>query len=199
MMTTPSDTEKNDPAGSVEAEEKIQLDRLSELANIGAGQAADAFARLVGRTMWIGVPAIRTGEPFLSPGACAVSTASGIFFHLEGCLDAAIGILFSASTTENLVRTLLGIQEDALEPAMTESALMEVGNILASHVASAVADTLGERLVPSVPTLVLHDVDEAFREFVTESLGPDVVRIESELFDLEHTICGRLILVPAPF
>lgn len=199
MTTKPSHAPKVISTDSPEAEKKIQLDRLTELANIGAGRAADAFAQLIDRTMWISVPAVREGEPFISPGACAVSTASGIFFQLEGCLDASIGILFSESTTENLARKLLGVEAGPLAPAMTESALMEVGNILASHVASAVADTLGERLLPSVPTLVLHDVDEAFREFVTGSIGPDVVRIESELFDQAHTICGRLILVPAPF
>lgn len=198
MKTTTSDIQRGGPDASPEAE-KVQLDRLTELANIGAGHAADAFAQLVDRTMWIGVPAVRVGEPFISPGECAVSTASGIFFRLEGCLDASIGILFSASTTEKLARKLLGIKEGTLAPEATESALMEVGNILASHVASAVADTLGERLLPSVPTLVLQDVDKAFREFVTESMGPDVVRIESELFDQDHEICGRLILVPAPF
>lgn len=198
MKTTETDLKASRTAASLDAE-KLELDRLTELANIGAGRAADAFAQIVGCTMWIGVPAVRVGEPFISPGACAVSRASGIFFQLDGCLDALIGILFSEATTENLARKLLGIEEGELEPEMTESALMEVGNILASHIASAVADTLGERLLPSVPTLVLHDVEEAFREFVTASMGPDVVRIESELFDQEHTICGRLILVPAPF
>ena len=179
--------------------EKAQLDQMTELANIGAGHAADAFAQIAGRPMWIGVPAVRVDQPFISPGACTDQRASGVFFQLEGCIDALIGILFSETTTEILARKLLGIEEGELESELTESVLMEVGNILASHIASAIADTLGERLLPSVPTLVLSDVEGAFLEYVTESMGSEVIRIESELFDLDHAICGRLIFVPAPF
>ncbi|MFK7894909.1 MAG: chemotaxis protein CheC [Myxococcota bacterium] len=198
MIRNPSNQGDPNGAGISEAE-KIALDRVTELANIGAGHAADAFAQMVGTTLWTSVPTLRTGEPFVSPGACAVSTAGGVFFQLEGCLDALIGILFSESTMTHLARRLMKVEAGPLDPEMAESALKEVGNILASHVASAVADTLGERLLPSVPTLVMQDVEEAFRTFVTEAVGPDCVRIESELFDPAHTICGRLILVPTRF
>ena len=37
---------------------KPQIDRLMELANIGAGHAAGAFSQLVGRTIWTEVPVL---------------------------------------------------------------------------------------------------------------------------------------------
>lgn len=200
-------TERSDklPALGVHGAEahKFAIDRLTELTNIGAGHAAGAFAQLVGRTIWSEVPLVAEGDEssFRRPVVRAADRldspwCTGVFFEFDGCVDALVGILFPQAASEALVRRILGIEEDEIAPAMIESALMEVGNILASHVASAIADTLGERLLPSIPTLCMERADSAFAEWVEERLGAGALRIESGLRDEADLLRGRLIVVP---
>lgn len=181
------------------------MDRLTELANVGAGHAAGAFAQLVGRTIWTEVPEIVVGGPLAAPISCSDDAecedtrwCTGVFFEFEGCVDALVGILFPGAASEALVRRIVGIEEGELAPSLIESALMEVGNILASHVASAIADTLNARLLPSIPSLAMENAEHAFSAWIEERVESDVVRIESGLHDDSGEIRGRLILVPMP-
>lgn len=178
---------------------KHDLDALVALAHAGAVQAAEAFAQLAGE-------AIEARPPLVVADATGVvdadPDATGVFFELDGCLDALIGIVLPGPASEALVRRIVGLesapleQERApLEAPVVESALMEVGNILASHVASAIADRLGERLLPSIPTLAMAEADVAFEAFVARTVGADAPRIESPLVGA-GAIRGRLVLVP---
>jgi chemotaxis protein CheY-P-specific phosphatase CheC len=183
---------------------KIALDRMTELANIGAGHAAGAFAQLVGRKIWTEVPEIivddapRVSMPSRDDASRpAVAWCTGVFFEFDGCIDAMVGILFPGAASEALVRRIVGIEDGELSPSLIESALMEVGNILASHVASAIADTLEARLLPSIPSLAMEDAEQAFSQWIADRVGPgDLLRIESGLRDDSGGIRGRLILVP---
>ena len=183
----------------MESQHKAEIDRFTALANVGAVNAANAFAQLVGRP-------IRTEAPVVVQGDAAnTSTASdeddwrcstGVFFEFEGCLDAHVGILFPGDASEALVRRVVGIESGVLAPEVIESALMELGNILASHVASAIADTLGSRLLPSIPSLAMENAEEALRSFIGNTVGHDAMRIESALSDETGELRGRLVLVP---
>ena len=93
------------------------------------------------------------------------------------------------------MRRIVGIDTGQLETRLIESALMEVGNILASHVASAIADTLRARLLPSIPTLAMQDGERAFAAYVENRVGADALRIESRLRDESGELRGRLLLV----
>ena len=73
---------------------------------------------------------------------------------------------------------------------------MEMGNILASHVASAIADRLGERLLPSIPTLAMAQAQVELEAFVERVVGPDAPRIETGLANDEGAVSGYLVLVP---
>ena len=174
-----------------------ELDRLRELVSIGAGHAATAFALLTARPIWMGVPEVLPGArpvPRASSGADAWST--GVFFEFEGCLDALVGILFHAAASEAVVRRVVGIEEGELAPHVIESALMEIGNILASHVASAIADTLGERLLPSIPTLAMDRAEQELARFVALRGGRRPLRIESTLSDASGKLSGLLVMWP---
>ncbi len=172
-----------------------ELDRLSELVSIGAGHAASAFAMLTGRTVWMGVPkVIERSSP--AAGDPSRDFMTGVFFEFEGCVEAAVGILFHAPASEAVVRRVVGMDEGELSPHVIESALMEVGNILASHVASAIADTLRQRLLPSIPTLAMNAAGTEFERFVALREGPHPVRIESSLIDESGELGGLLVMIP---
>ena len=85
---------------------------------------------------------------------------------------------------------------DPLEDPVTESALMEVGNILASHVASAIADRLEARLLPSIPSLAMSGAERELEAFIDQAIDCDAPRIESRLLGESGQLIGRLVLVP---
>jgi len=186
----------------MESQHKAEIDRFAELAKVGAGQAASAFAQLVGRSIRTDVPVVVQGESLNTSTSSEEDESrwsTGVFFEFDGCLDALVGILFPGAASEALVRRIVGIESGELAPPVIESALMEVGNILASHVASAIADNLGQRLLPSIPTLAMENAEEALRSFIENALGRDAPRIESAFFDEVGELRGRLVLVPTQF
>lgn len=189
--------------------EESEIDRLSELANIGAGHAAGAFARLTGRSITMAVPRLRlSGLPIdLRQGEIVIGEAtptgsedrdwsSGVIFEFDGCLNAVVAILFASSMCDAVVRKLTGQAEGYLPPETVESALMEVGNVLASHVASAIADTLGARLLPSIPMLALNTAFEQLESLAESRENASDLWIECELIDCEGNLGGMVVLVP---
>ncbi len=177
-----------------------ELDRLSELANIGAGHAASAFSALTNRTIVMDVPRVYEMGG-MAPSHMALEDvdeewSTGVFFEFDGCLNAVVGILFHAPASEAVVRRVVGIDHGELPPHCIESALMEVGNILASHVASAIADTLGERLLPSIPSLAMNHAEAELGALVALRKAEHPIRIECHLRDDTGELSGLLVLIP---
>jgi chemotaxis protein CheC len=176
------------------------IDRLSELLNIGAGHAASALAALLGRTFWMRVP---RAVPF-APGAARPAGASGpgagpagdaaVLFEVEGSLGGIVALFLTGASREALARRLLGAEAVA-RPELVESVLCEAGNVVVSHVCSALADTLGARLVPSIPVLVLED-GEAGLATLAARRGRAWLRIESEIVDADGELRGLLVFLP---
>ncbi len=185
------------------AKRKAEIERLAELADVGALRAAEAFAQLVGQPIRVNDSIVLEGPPSVeSDGETLAdrSWSTGVFFEFEGCLDALVGILFPGAASEALVRRIVGIESGELAPAVIESALMEVGNILASHVASGIADAVGSRLLPSIPSLAMDGAEAAFQAVIEGVVGQpdsrDALRIESALVDEAGALRGRLVMVP---
>lgn len=171
---------------------ETEIDRLCELTNIGAGHAATAFSQLAGRPIWMRVPrCVSAPVATIAPG----DWSSGVFFEFEGEVGGLFGVLFRASMRESLVSSLLGAGPIHTESEV-ESVLMEVGNILVSRVASAIADTVGTRILPSVPTLVMEHADRELEELARRRAADDPIRIDCELTDEDGEIGGLLVFFP---
>lgn len=166
-----------------------ELDRLCELTNVGAGHAADALARLLGCTVWMDPPQVRDAARREHEDA---AVASGVFFEVQGGIGGTFGVLFPRRAREALLEALVGDPDPHAEEA--ESALREVGNILASHALSAVADLTGDRVLPSLPVLV----DEAAGvALATRQARGELLRIESRLVDGAGGLRTVLVWIPA--
>jgi chemotaxis protein CheC len=173
-----------------------ELDQLRELTSVGAGHAATAFAQLTGRTIEMHPPELRI-DP-IGPESTIEGWTSGVLFEFEGCLDALVAILFRAPVRDDVVRQILGEPEGELTRESIEAVIMELGNILVSRVASAIADTLGARLLPSIPVLALEAAAQELRR-LCELRGSDAtVRVECEFFDRVGELGGLLVLIPDP-
>jgi chemotaxis protein CheY-P-specific phosphatase CheC len=117
-----------------------------------------------------------------------------VLFEVEGSLGGIVALFLTGASREALARRLLGA-EAATRPELVESALCEAGNVVVSHVCSALADTLGARLVPSIPVLVLED-GEAGLATLAARRGRAWLRIESEIVDADGELRGLLVFLP---
>ena len=166
-----------------------ELDRMCELTSVGAGHAATAFAQLVGRTVVM-------RPPMLRQAGSAREWSSGVLFEFEGCFNALVGILFREEVRDDVVRKMLGEPEGPLLRESIEAVIMELGNILVSRVASAIADTLGERLLPSIPVLAFEHAGVQLAAWCDARGSQDSPRIECEFLDKDGELGGLLILIP---
>ena len=172
-----------------------EADRTRELTSVGAGHAASAFSQLTGRPIQMRTPEVLRDPKW--PACVADDWSSGVFFELEGCLDAVVAILFRERVRDVVVRHMLGDPEGTLSRESIEAVIMELGNILVSRVASAIADTIGERLLPSIPVLALGDAaDQLAALCAARNIDPSV-RIECEFTDREGEVGGLMVLIPA--
>lgn len=173
---------------------RVELDRLCELTNVGAGHAAGALARLLGRPVWMDPPRvrIRPRRRRAEAGAALAPSVSGVFFEVQGGIGGSFGVLFPRRAREALLEALVGDPDPHSEEA--ESALREVGNILASHALSAVADLTGDRMLPSLPVLAGEGAGAVLA--MLQQRG-EPVRIESRLVDRTGGLRSLLVWIPA--
>lgn len=185
--------------------DEAELDRVRELTSIGAGHAAGAFARIVGRPCRMRVPTVRLlrAEAVASTFVASIrdderASMCGVFFEVEGGLGGVLALLFPAASREPVVRALLA-RTGAPGRDAEESALRELGNMLVSHAVSAMADTLGTRILPSIAVLAMEDALAALGSLVAlRFTGDSALRIETEISDAEGRYRGLLVYVPDP-
>jgi chemotaxis protein CheC len=164
---------------------EAEIDRVCELASIGAGHAADALAQLTGRTCEMRVPRVQR-RPVDEPGL------TGVLFELTGGTGGVLGLFFPAATRERLHDHLLGAERGA-----ADSALREVGNILASHAVDAVAQVVGEAMLPSPPQLARTDAAAAFARLLVAHHGAaPALEVATEIVDRSGELRGIFVFAP---
>ena len=165
--------------------------KRGELARLGAEHAETAFSLLVDRSIEMGDVVVEPGPPGGPP--LPSEWECGVMFELEGGLEAWVALLFRAPQRDALVERMLGDQAVSMGDIAIESALMEVANIVASHVASGIADALGEQLLPSVPMLAANDAAAQLDGILSLEAGI-VECFRCELSDPEGKLGGLLVL-----
>ena len=110
-----------------------------------------------------------------------------------------LAILLESDTRTRVLEQLLGRPLANVDVATQQSALCEVGNILASHLASGIAGTVGHPVLPSVPRLVEESVPAEIPAMVRERKHlSSALRIETEISDREGRVRAVLVFVPDP-
>ena len=116
---------------------------------------------------------------------------------MNGDLCGGVALLLVSDSRDRVVRSLLGVDREAdVDPDAAFSAVGELGNIVASRTISAMADTLGARILLSLPNLATERAEFALESWVSEHRrrGP-VLRFEIELADIEGSFRALLVFV----
>ena len=94
-----------------------EVERLSELANVGAVRAATAFEKLVARKLRTRLPVVRDLAAPLTDGLWQ----SGIFFEVEGELGGLVAIFFTPRSRRAVLRRVMDREEEDVSRASAMS------------------------------------------------------------------------------
>jgi len=121
----------------------MELDALREIGNIGAGNAATALSLLLSNRINMNVPkvAIIPFDDVSNFAGGPENLVTGIFMRITGDISGNILIIIPKTNAYNLLYYLLKQKpgEDGFS-SLEESALTEVGNIIASSYIVALSD-----------------------------------------------------------
>ena len=165
-----------------------EIDRLCSLASVGAAQASTAFGRLLGGDVVNHAP--RVCGPADPPEPDRWCT--GIVFETDGGLTGLVAIVMPELDRDLAVEMMVGDVDP--HDQIVESALRELGNIIASQTVSAIADSLGATIMLSVPTLVMQDADVVLLSLITQRGA--WIRIETDLYRPDGALSALLVIAP---
>ena len=183
---------------------EAQLDVLREIGNVGAGNSATALSRLINYRIEMNVPhvalvPIEEVPEFVGGPELVVA---GIFLRVYGKAPSNILFLIPRESAFALVDTLYGRERGATSEfdLMDESALMEIGNILAGSYLNAFYSFTGISMLPSVPALAVDMAGAILNVVLVQlgELGDHALLIETNFVANDRSISGHFFLVPDP-
>jgi len=183
---------------------KNQLDALMEISNIGVGHAATALSQLLGTSVNIRVPRVSVmgiaDVPDYLGGAD--NPVVGMFLKMLGDATGDMLMIYPKSSSDKLLSLLLQVEESELDmfSEIGQSALKEVGNILASAYLSALGSMLEISLIPSTPN-ISHDMAGAIIDYTLIELcsaEDQALLVETEFFLRGDEVKGNFFLIPDP-
>lgn len=181
-----------------------QMDVLREIGNVGAGNSATALSQIINRRIDMTVPNVSIvpiGDvPELIGGPDAM--VAGVFLRVYGQAPSNILFIMPKESAYYLVDMLMGKQHGSTDKLdfMDESALMEIGNILAGAYLNALFTFTNISMIPSIPALAI-DMAGAILSVVLVQLGQmgdHALVIETKFQAEDDGITGHFFLVPDP-
>jgi chemotaxis protein CheC len=178
------------------------VDALQELASVGCGQALSALGRLIGRRLDMDVPEVWVGR-----SAGAISDFLGalgedvvaVAVKLEGLLEGHLVLALPERDAEWLAGCL-GQPVKAGEGfgPLSESALLESGNIVGSAFVSALAQMMGRKLLLSVPRLARGNGRECLDALVDREAGRVALATRFVCREAPGPLEGLVLVMPEP-
>ncbi|HMM21584.1 MAG TPA: chemotaxis protein CheC [Selenomonadales bacterium] len=182
----------------------LQLDALREIGNVGAGNAATALSQIINKKIDMTVPQVAIlplGEvPDVVGGP--ETMVAGVFLRVFGPAPSSILFLLPRESAMYLVDMLMGRDRGVTQAldAMDESALLEIGNILAGAYLNALSYFTKFTLLPSIPALAMDMAGAILSVILIQlgALGDHALVIETEFSTEGDGVKGHFFLIPDP-
>ncbi len=187
---------------SLEEVNSTYYDVLKEIGNIGAGNATTAVANMIGLKIDMQVPQVKllTFQE-LSTAICPEDeTIVGIFLEVNGDIDGSMMFLLKLESARYLVNTLMMLPPENKSLSfdeMEQSALKEIGNIIAASYLNALSSLTNMMIAPSIPYISI-DMAAAILSVPAIQFGQygDKALMISTEFGDDVKIEGYFILLP---
>lgn len=136
---------------------KIELDQLAEVANIGAHNASNVLSKMLHQRLVINVPEILIEriEKIVSFLGSPEDLKTAVLVKILGDAPGMIMLIFSPASARAVANLLTGEKSADMQilAEIDRSALREVGNILSGASLTALSKFLGINLLQSVPDI----------------------------------------------
>ncbi len=180
----------------------MYFDILSEIGNIGAGNATTALAQMIGSKVDMKVPKVELLE-FSQVGEAMggeEQLMAGIYQIVEGDISGSIMFLLEEKSAITLISKLMGSPE--VENAgefgeMELSALKEIGNIITGSYLSSLSTLTNLKIIASIPAISIDMCGSILSVPAIEfgAVGDKMLLIQTEFTD-DVKLTGFFILVP---
>ena len=175
------------------------IDILTEISNIGSGNAVTALANMLSKKVSMTVPRVRIME-FKDVAEILGGEEElvvGIYLELKDDVTGNIMFILDKSSALNLTDMLLNRKDHELDE-IAISALSEVGNIISSSYVNSLSMLTGLKITVSVPSLAV-DMAGAILSVPAIQFGliaDQVLFIETVFEEGENLVRGNLFLIP---
>lgn len=184
-------------------------DTLKELGNIGSGNAITALSMLLDKKIEMALTILKV-VPFWEVPYLYEDPDIRVFGILSKIKDNSDLIFLQIYTVEsaiNLINTLM--ENDALHKEKIKvledlddfslSIISEIGNIVAGHYSSALANLMSIRLIPDVPDVALENVSALIDSIIASNCEGNnySIIIENKLNFDELEFNGHFFLIPS--
>lgn len=177
------------------------LDILTEIGNIGAGNATTAIANMLNLKIDMSVPKVQLlpVEQVSTVIGSEEEVIVGIMLGVEHDIDGSMMFLMDMNSAHNLVNRLMGRDPSYCEEfdEMDLSAIKEIGNIIAGSYLSALSGLTNLVISPTVP-FVAVDMAAAILSVPAIQfglMGDNALIIETQIGD-DLALNGYFILMP---
>ncbi len=179
----------------------VQKDVLKEIGNIGAGNAATAFAQFLNTRIHMTVPSVTIvpieDVPELTGGI--ETEVVSVLLKVMGESPGSILLVFSVQSTENLLKMIID-EFDIYQLGEVEvSAIKEIGNILSGSYLNAINQMTGFNLFQSIPAFAF-DMAGAILSSSMFSIAENdyALLIETKFINGDEEIEGFFFYIPDP-
>ncbi|MFX1294832.1 MAG: chemotaxis protein CheC [Promethearchaeota archaeon] len=186
-----------------------QKDLLMEVGNIGTGNAVTALSKIIKKRIDIDITDVKilTFEKLSAEFGKPSIKVCGIFSHIEKPSQSTLLQIFDLVPMMHLVASIAGA-ETMIKPAMVKSkkdlddfaisTIIELGNIMAGHYASALANLMGIKLIPDVPDFTMSE-SGTLGNFLSNELkriSKYLIMIKTRINVIDAKINGFFLFVP---
>ena len=175
---------------------------ISEMANIGLGNATTSLATLTGHTFDMGVPeasSIPLEELPLMFGD-SDEPYVGIYMPVEGESQGHMGFFLSWESASVLWKMLLGYAPESIEAIgeLESSALIEVGNIINGSFLRAISEFSNVQMVACPPLMSVDMMSSMLASIASEACSDNhmALSIKTEIYDRGRAFEGRFVMIP---
>lgn len=182
--------------------EGMELDVLTEIGNIGAGNATTALSQMINARIDMYVPQVKmlSFQELAEVIGGAETLVAGIMLSLSDDIEGSMLFILENTDAHHLVEQLMGYKTEktGFFSEIEQSALMEIGNIITGAYLSAISKMTNLTISPSIPYLAVDMAGAILSVPAIEfgKLGDKALLIESKFRDMDVDISGYFIMIP---
>lgn len=179
-----------------------KLDALKEIGNIGSGNAATALSEMLEEPVDIGIPVVTIldyNQVVDSLGG-SENVLISLMLTLDGDVNGMILFLLEHDFAHKLLNELTGSDFDKIEEIddLSKSAILEVGNIMASSYVNAIASLTGLDISVSVPNISVDMAGSILSvpAIFFANISDKIIFIEDKFDDDTKRSSSRILMIP---